>query len=298
MSKKLTTYEFIEKAKKVHGDKYDYSLVDYIDSKSKVKIICNIHGVFEQIPNSHLNKKGCSICANNIKSTKIDFIKKSIEIHGDKYNYSLVDYININKKVKIICNTHKTFEQTPYNHLIGQGCPICANNIKSTKIDFIKKSIEIHGDKYDYSYVEYEKALSKVKISCREHGEFEQRPNSHLMGKGCPICKSSKGSISIINYLKTNNIEFKREYYYKDCKNINYLKFDFYLPNLNILIEYDGRQHFESIDSWGGDDALLKRKINDDIKNKYCIKNRIPLLRISYLEDINDKLNSYLIDYT
>jgi hypothetical protein len=100
MSKRLTSEEFIKKSKEIHGDKYDYSSVDYIDSKSKVKIICNIHGTFEQIPNSHLNKKGCSICANNIKSTKIDFIRKSIEIHGDKYNYSLVDYININKKFK------------------------------------------------------------------------------------------------------------------------------------------------------------------------------------------------------
>jgi len=120
--KKLTTIDFIEKSINIHGNKYDYSLVEYVGSKMKVKIICRIHGVFEQIPTHHLNGVGCS---GNKKYTTEEFIKKATKIHNNRYDYSLVDYINTNTKVKIICKKHGIFEQTPKKHLKGQECPKC-----------------------------------------------------------------------------------------------------------------------------------------------------------------------------
>ena len=133
MPKKLTTQEFIEKARLVHGNKYDYSMAEYKNNKLKIKIICPMHGIFEQIPNSHLIGCGCSICASIIKinrcrSTTLtteQFIEKANKIHNNRYNYSLVEYINNRTKVKIICPVHGTFEQTPDKHLQKHGCPLC-----------------------------------------------------------------------------------------------------------------------------------------------------------------------------
>jgi len=196
--RKLTTQQFIEKAISIHGDKYDYSLVDYKNARTKVKIICPIHGVFEQTPNDHLSRCGCNKCAiiknsDKIRSTTQQFIEKAISIHGDKYDYSLVDYKNNKTKVKIICPEHGIFEQTPNSHLLGKGCNKCGivkghDKQRSTTEEFIKKAISVHGDTYDYSLVDYKHTHTKVKIICPEHGVFEQEPNAHLSGQGCRKC--------------------------------------------------------------------------------------------------------------
>ena len=193
-----TTDEFIAKAKKIHGDKYDYSKVKYIDTKSKVCVVCPEHGEFWQTPSHHLSGCGCPKCANKNKgeyrrSSKKDFITKARKIHGDKYDYSKVDYVNNYTKICIICPEHGEFWQTPHNHLSGQGCPKCGvEKQTSTKEEFIKKAKEIHGDKYDYSKVDYSNAHTKVCIICPNHGEFWQTPNNHLRGHGCPKCKRNK----------------------------------------------------------------------------------------------------------
>lgn len=138
MSKKLTTKEFIKKANIVHNNKYDYSLVDYKNNFTKIKIICPIHGIFEQIPKSHVSKRsngcGCHKCGGTKLLTQKEFIKKAKKIHGDKYDYSLVDYKNNRVKVKIICPIHGVFEQQPIHHISIQkcGCPICARSMKSS----------------------------------------------------------------------------------------------------------------------------------------------------------------------
>jgi len=125
MSKKITTEEFIKKAKSVHGDKYDYSKVDYVNNSTKISINCPIHGEFEQRPNDHLSGKGCSKCSGVCKSTTEEFILKVKAIHGNKYDYSKVDYANAHKKVIIICPKHGEFKQEPNSHLRSVGCPKC-----------------------------------------------------------------------------------------------------------------------------------------------------------------------------
>ena len=190
--KRLTTEEFITRAREVHGYKYDYSLVEYVNSRSKIRIICPEHDVFEQLANNHLVlKRGCPQCAiERRKLTTKEFIRYAREVHGDHYDYSLVEYKNAYTSVKIICPEHGVFEQHPYMHKQGNGCPQCAvkQQCLTTK-EFVARAREVHGHKYDYSLVEYVRFSIKVQIICPEHGVFEQRPDTHLYRKqGCPQC--------------------------------------------------------------------------------------------------------------
>lgn len=184
----LTTDAFIAKAREKHGGKYDYSKVRYTDSQTKITIICPEHGEFEQIPNNHLSGKGCPKCGGVAKLTTDEFIARSRNVHGDKYDYSKVRYVNARCKVTIICPEHGEFEQKAGKHLSGQGCPNCVSFARSTTDMFVMKARKVHGDKYDYSKVKYVNGKTKVTIICPEHGEFEQMPSSHLKGHGCVKC--------------------------------------------------------------------------------------------------------------
>jgi very-short-patch-repair endonuclease len=283
--RKSNTNEFVEKAKKVHSDKYDYSLVNYETAHIKIQIVCKKHGFFYQTPHNHLHGKGCPNCSKSKKLTQSEFIEKAKKVHGDKYDYSLVNYINNNTKVKIICKKHGIFYQNPNNHISKHnenGCPKCFGTIKSNTKEFIKKSKKIHDDKYDYSLVNYINNNTKVKIICKKHGIFYQKPSKHLIGQGCSKCNFSRGELKIEKYLVENNIIFESQKRFKKCKNKQQLPFDFYLPISKICIEFDGEQHFKPVEYWGGENTYKKRKINDNIKNNYCKENKIELIRIKY----------------
>lgn len=299
--KKLTTEDFIEKAKSVHGDKYDYSLTEYIGSRSVVSILCNTHGTFQQSPDNHINKKnGCPNCFNE-KISKIklltndEFIRRSKKKHGDKYDYSLVQYENTHTKVSILCLEHGSFNQYPHKHIMGEGCVKCYHS--SLYLDnnsFIERAKKIHSDKYDYSLVDYKNSKDKIKIICPKHGIFLQSPVHHLLGCGCPENHISKGEESIKKILDSKNVDYVSQYKPKGCVYKKQLRFDFYLPNFNLCIEYDGAQHYKSINIWGGEKSLMEYKKRDSIKEKYCRDNNIQLLRITYIDNnIEKKLKSY-----
>ncbi len=295
--KRKTKEQFIEKAIKIHDNKYDYSLVNYINSKIKVKIICPIHGVFEQIPNSHINKKyGCPKCSGIAKQTTDEFIQKAVNIHDNKYDYSLVNYVNNETKVKIICPIHGVFKKTPTSHINKKnGCPDCSIYKKKTNNDFIEQSIKIHGNKYDYSLVNYKNNNTKVKIICPIHGIFEQITYNHMSGQGCPYCKESHGEKEILKILEDNKIIFERQKTFKECKYKSLLKFDFYLPKYNVCIEYDGIQHFNIKKYWGGEKEFENIQIRDKIKTNFCNENNIKLFRINFNENIKDKINKLIL---
>ena len=285
---KSNTDDFIVKSKKVHGDKYNYSLVIYKNDKTKVKIICSIHGEFEQRPNSHLKGCGCKNCGN--ESQKKTNIFDNFKItHGDKYNYSLVEYKNNRTKIKIICPIHGIFEQTPYHHT-NNGCQQCATNVLPFNL-FIDKCNDIHKNKYDYSLVEYSNK-SKVRIICPTHGIFEQNHLHHSNGSGCPKCRVSRGEEDVKKWLDNKNIKYTVQHKFPNCKNKLPLPFDFYLTDYNICIEYDGRQHYTKV--WGDFKSYEEQIKRDTIKNDYCQKNNITLLRIKYDENINNKLNTIM----
>lgn len=229
--------------------------------------------------------------------TTDEFIKKSKDIHGNKYDYSLADYINSKSKIKIICPIHGVFEQTPNNHLSKkQGCSKCSGKYKKTTIDFINDAKKIHGDKYDYSLVEYKNIYTRIIIICPIHGIFKQKPEHHMNGNGCPKCNSSKGEKIISNILKTKNFDFETQKMFNGCIYKRKLPFDFYLPNYNLCIEYDDIQHYEPIEFFGGEKAFIKNQNRDKIKNQYCKDNNIVLIRIKYDENINNKLVHVLND--
>lgn len=242
---RLTTEEFIIRANKIQGNKYDYSKVEYVDYMTKVCIICPEHGEFWQTPNKHLLGQGCPKCGNTKKLTLTEFIERSRKIHVDKYDYSKVKYINNGTKVCIICPDHGEFWQTPHNHLIGHGCPKCKNNKISasetkTTEKFVLEARKVHGDKYDYSRTKYLSAKDKVCIICPEHGEFWQEASSHLSGCGCPKCNHiiSKAEIEIAEYVRSL---YDGEVI-TNCRNMltEHKELDIYIPSLKVAFEYDG----------------------------------------------------------
>ncbi len=287
-TKKKNTESFVKECI-LKNNSYDYSLVEYKNNKTKVKIICEKHGVFEQTPNNHLKGQDCPDCSDKhfkLKSND-EIINDFILLNGDKYDYSLVDYKGNKTKVEIVCKKHGSFFQTPNNHLKGQDCPDCK---KITTEIFINRANEVHNKKYDYSLVEYINMTEKVIINCLKHGLFKQATRSHLNGVGCPKCQESKGEREIRKILEMYNIEYLNQHSFIDCFYKRELKFDFYLPNLNICIEYDGEQHFKPIDFYGGMKNFKIQKERDSIKSNYCKYNNIKLLRISYKDDIKNKM--------
>ncbi len=291
MSKKLTNKEFITKSRKIHGNHYGYSKIKYVNNRIKVVIICPEHGKFQQLPSNHLVGNGCRKCknerhANKFKKTIKQFIIDAKKVHGNKYNYSKVKYINCKKNITIICPKHGEFLQCPSSHLKHYGCPTCGKENRRINIDkIIERFKKVHGDKYDYSKVIYKKMHIKIIIICPKHGKFKQNPYSHLDNRGCPKCafNPSKGAKKIINFLNNNNIEYIREKNFPKCKYKSRLYFDFYIKERNLCIEYDGAQHFKKVPWWHKTEKDFEVvKIRDKIKTKFCKREGINLLRIPY----------------
>ena len=288
-----TKKQFIDKAKKIHGNLYDYSNVIYKGKNNKVKIKCKKHGIFKQSPDGHINgRQGCPDCCrertvNNNRWSKEDFVKKALEIHGDRYDYSKSKYINYACKIIITCKEHGDFEQKPNNHIDNkQGCPDCGmidriKKLSDSKKDFIEKARKRHGDKYDYSLVEYETSRINVTIICPKHGNFEQRPSNHINGYNCPKCNQSKGEETVSQYLNMKQMPFIPQKKFENCKGDGaLLRFDFFIEKLNLCIEYDGEQHSRPVSIFGGVKAFHKLWKYDNIKNNYCTENQIYLIRI------------------
>lgn len=291
MPKKKTQEEFIADAIKIHGNKYDYSKVEYKSMKHNVIIICPIHGEFSQRPDRHLYGNGCKKCkysllANEQKKSKEEFIKQARKIHGNKYNYSKVEYVNNKTSVCIICPDHGEFWQTPNKHLIGRGCQKCgviSSSLKKayTTEEFIEKSKKVHGEKYIYDNTIYKNSYEKVKIICPIHGEFLQYPHSHLQGHGCPQCNNSKLENEVKTLLRNNKIEFEEQ---KRFKWLGLQSLDFYLPQYNLAIECQGIQHFEPIEYFGGVESLENQIKRDHAKKCLCENNSIEILYYSTLK--------------
>lgn len=304
----LTQDEWIAMAKKVHGDTYNYNKVKYVDHETKVIIICKEHGEFLQTPSAHSNgKQGCPICgrlksdAGRRKSLD-NVLDRFRTVHGDRYDYSKVVLGNrLKEKVIIICPEHGEFLQSPHKHICNRGCPKCAGKYQLTKEEWFKKAKEIYDDKYDYSKTVYPpplEAKGMVTITCKEHGDFTKRARDHagysftgnsITQGGCQICASSLGEKRIHSVLKKYNIKSIKEYTFPNTR----YRYDFYLPELNILIEYDGAQHFIPVDICGGIDGYIQTVERDNNKNTLAEASNIPLIRIPYTKD--NVIEKYLI---
>lgn len=187
--KTKTTSQFVIDAKIKHGDKYDYSRVIYINNKTKVEIVCNLHGGFLIAPGDHLKGQGCPECSYDKMRMKTDeFISKSSVIHRFKFDYSLSECGSSSDTVKIICPHHGVFEQRASDHLSGYGCGYCSGTKKLSTDEFITRCKEVHGESYDYSRTSYTSAHDFVSVACPSHGVFRKKAYKHMYGQGCPQC--------------------------------------------------------------------------------------------------------------
>jgi hypothetical protein len=327
----LTTQNFIEKAKKKHGDKYDYSKTIYVNCETKVTIICPIHGEFQKCPSTHIRKSneggGCPTCGKmeRIKKctfTTQEFIEKAKKKHGDKYDYSKTIYVNGRTKVTIICPTHGDFQIFPNEHLKKNklyGCQTCGKMIFIAKMtlttqEFIEKAKKKHGDKYDYSKVKYVNCHTKVTIICTIHGDFQQSPSDHLKNHGCPYCINKTEGI-ILKFLLNNKCKLGitndkvNRYTPYWCKNPDTnkdLPYDFYIELANgkkIIIECDGDQHYEYNPYFHNNcrenlESQIKRDIykmnkawDNDVSIIRILQDEVWYDRIDWKKELTDAIN-------
>jgi hypothetical protein len=234
-------------------------------------------------------KRNCPACKHN------SFIEKSINIHGNLYDYSMVEYSDNKTKVKLKCKIHGEFLITPSDHVNSKsGCSKChfdklSNKFRKTKERFIVDAIKVHGNKYDYSLVDYKNNKTEVIIRCKNcNFIFRQIPDKHTNHlEGCPKCRKSKGEVLITTWLENNHITHTTQKSYEDLRGMGggKLKYDFYILDKNLLIEYDGMQHFQRGYFNGKattNEARRQAKIHDRLKTEYAYKHNIGLLRIPY----------------
>ena len=243
-----TTDQFIIDAKKVHGEIYNYSLVNYINNHTKVTIICSEHGLFYKSPHKHIGGQGCPKCSlkklsKSYSKTTEDFINDAKKVHGDKYDYSLVNYINNNTKINIICGEHGVFSQLPTNHLSNKGCLKCSyrdrgQNSRYDTTDLITKFNSIHKEKYDYSNLVYKGIKDKIDIICKKHGVFKQTAECHLHGNSCPKCKDTtrKKENSLKEYIESLGLKILSN----NRTILSGKELDIFIPDRNIAFEFNG----------------------------------------------------------
>jgi len=247
---------FIKKSKVVHGNLYDYSEVVYENGRTRVRIMCGKHGLFEQTPENHLSGTGCPKCAiirvhDLQRKDNSQFISEAVAVHGDRYDYSLVQYSGTNKKVEIVCRKHGKFRQTPLSHLKGSGCNECGNEAGADKQrmaadEFIMRARKIHGNFYDYSLVDYKSARSKVKIICPMHGIFEQQPDGHINQRsGCSRCadEALPGAYSLKRLLEDQELAGKEAtLYYLHFSDNNEIYYKVGITQTSIKTRYAGHE--------------------------------------------------------
>lgn len=308
-----TTETFIARARALHGDaKYDYSETVYRHSNEKVSILCPRHGAFIQTPHQHLKGQGCRACgiANRLSTQSLTynlswFIERAGAVHGDRYDYSDAEYRGTHEKLTIGCRTHGLFEQRAFGHLGGQGCPSCAADRRpgftsSTQEDFLARARQIHGDDhFDYSQVEYVAAIVKVTIICAAHGPFKQRPHKHLEGSGCPKCREPRGEIQIRKTLTRMGLPYIRQWKHPGLRLQLPLAFDFAVPHLKTVIEFDGEQHRRPV-SFGNrseEQTILRFQViqaRDAAKNRWADKHGWTLIRLTDPATVDEELRAHL----
>lgn len=312
---KYTLQDWINKFQYIHGDKYDYSLITEENYKNdKIPIICKIHGIFYQTKRDHSIGKGCRKCNatshhgskkelihNHIpnhdiigkpyitKITKDIFLDRCKEKYNDRFDYSNINYVNRTTLVKIICKKHGEFEVTPKQHLNSCGCPGCCKENRAkgrtlSKEYWLNECYKKHGNKYDYSKVNYNNGNTIVEIICPIHGSFFQKAYNHSHGAGCPKCIESHLEEEIRILLEANNITYE---YQKMFKWLGKQRLDFYLPDYNIAIECQGEQHFKLVPYFDNEESFKLRKKRDKIKNKLCFENNVKLYYFSNVKHKN-----------
>lgn len=296
-NKKKNHEQFVNKVLELVGNEYTF-LGKYINALTTIPIKHNVCGhEYKVNPSNFINNgKRCPKCANRPEKNTDIFKKEVFELMGDEYEV-IGEYTNCRTNIEIRhtkCNYQWLIR--PDIFLQGNRCPKCAGNVKKTHKEFIKEVFDLVGEEYTIlgKYINF---VTKVAIRHNECGyEYLVAPDKILYGRRCPKCRESRGEKEISKWLDERKIQYQRQHRFDDCRYIQPLPFDFaifYNDKLLALIEYDGIQHFEPVEVYDGEVGLELTKKRDEVKNDYCKKNNIPLLRIPYWDF--DKID-YLLE--
>lgn len=284
MAKRKTHKEFLKEIKLVHPG---FEVIGiYTNNKTKILIQDEIGIQYLCRPDHLLSGKIPMIQSAIDKTfsfkTKLQSINKNI--------YVLSEYTTNYNKILVQDNLGILYQILPMDLLKGVSPSI--NSAVDKNEAFKKLAENIHGtDSYNYSEVKYTINYKKVNVHCNKcESYFLVQPQHHLNGSGCPRCKFSKGEKRTMDILNEMNIKFIEQKTFDECRLERLLKFDFYLPEYNTCIEYDGIHHFEPVDVFGGGKEFKKVQLRDVAKNKFCQEQSIKLIRISYKDDIEQVL--------
>lgn len=270
------TDQFIELAMKAHGERYDYSNSNYIDSSNKIIIICRKHGAFTQLPTQHMRGQGCPDCGvesmkHKLQKEETRFLSECGIIHSNKYDYSSVKYNNRTSIIEIGCPNHGVFNQKASEHLRGYGCPKCAGNNISTTNEFIEKAQLIHLNRYNYSNTIYTRSKERIKINCNTHGDFSIMAGYHLQGGGCPSCSLSTQQYQILTFVKTITSDIKSN----DRTTISPYELDISIPSHNLAIEFNGNFYHSY------NNIITEDRYKHEMKANMAITTGIRLMQIN-----------------
>lgn len=314
MSLEKRTANFFKKLYTVHGDKYDTVNVNYVNNTTEIELICATHGKFNITPMSLLAGGNCQKCgyekrakANNTFGSIEELEEELHRVHNHKFKY-IIKSASVNHQISVICPIHGLYETQAYIHLTS-GCRKCFNasekSLKRTTEEYIFEAKQIHGNRFDYSLTKYNGVKNTIDIICYKHGVFTQNAGEHLYGNGCSKCSSSKGENKIIEFLNNAKIDFIFQKSFNQLKSKKKLRYDFFIPTANTIIEFDGIQHFKKVNFSGKftEEELIENLRNiqyyDSLKNAFASENNINLIRINYLDidNINEILSSYFSLY-
>lgn len=283
--KNKTPEEYIGECKK---EGLDLPIEDYISISTKIKHKCRYGHIYLQRPHDHLNGQGCPICRGKKKKTSKEYYNDCKE---KGYDLPIESYINSITKIKHKCKYGHIYEQRPNSNLRGIGCPICSGKKKKIPEEYLN---ECRQKSYDLPIEEYKNSKTKINHRCNKGHIYKQTPSDHLRGIGCPICRESHGERFIRNYLNTHSIKYEAQKTFRGLKDKQPLSYDFYLPDHNILIEYQGIQHYEMIDHFGGEEQFKNQQSHDTLKHSYAKDNGYKLVELYYTLDTQEKVNNYL----
>lgn len=290
LSHRVGFEDFVARSRQIHGDAFVYDAVDYVTMHDDVTLGCATCGqTFRQTPSNHIfGKNGCPRCRHS-NLDQAEFVRLCRLAHPSQlYDYSRTVFQGSQLPVTIVCSVPGEFAQTATRHLQGHGCAQCgyvtaADKMRITTAEFVRRAVGVHGDAYQYHDSVYTGSHEPITIQCPKHGPFSQAPANHVHGYGCPKCRrGSRGEALVASTLLALGVDFETQKSFPDLRLVRSLRFDFYMPSLNLLVEYDGKQHYMPIDCWGGEDAFRGQQVRDALKNDYADRHSIILLRIPY----------------
>lgn len=294
---KKTDAQFKQEVKNLVGDEYVF-LEPYVNTITKLRVKHNKCGnIYKVQPSSFLRGSRCPLCYGNAKKTDKQFKQQVFDLVGKEYTF-LEPYVNDRTRLRVKhskCGT--VYKARPNDIFNGHGCPYCYGNFKKTNIQFKQEVKNLVGNEYEFLDI-YVNSRVKLKVKHNRCGNiYKVTPNDFLRGKRCPCCNTPKGEVIINKILKSLGINYEPQKTFDGLKDKSYLSYDFYIQDQNILIEYQGIQHYRPVALWGGENQFKTQQKHDKMKADYAKSNGYKLIAVPYTEDTFSKIKKYLVKH-